>query len=176
MPSSRRLIASNTLGSAAASVTFSDIPGTYTDLVIKFSARSAANNSGYGQSMDIRFNSDSANNYSATLLTGLGSSGSDSSRVSNQSKGFLRFAAGDAGQTSNTFSNGEIYIPSYTASANKAYSSFAVNEDNTTTARMSADAELWRNTASITSVYLALNDASNFVSGSSFFLYGISNT
>ena len=40
MPSSRILISSQTLGSSAASVTFSSIPATYTDLVLKVSVRS----------------------------------------------------------------------------------------------------------------------------------------
>jgi hypothetical protein len=40
MANTYTLIASNTLGASAASVTFSAIPSTYTDLVVRYSAAS----------------------------------------------------------------------------------------------------------------------------------------
>ena len=74
-------IATNTLGSAAASVTFSSIPGTYTDLVIVTQAISAT-----ADNVGIRFNSDSGSNYSQTWLSGNGTS-AISSRYSSSTSG-----------------------------------------------------------------------------------------
>ena len=56
------LIERQTLGSATSTVTFSSIPGTYTDLIIISSALSA----GTSETIMMRFNSDSGNNYSFT--------------------------------------------------------------------------------------------------------------
>ena len=63
-------IASTTLSSASSLVTFSSIPGTYTDLVLVGSIQ-CDNTSFY-----IRCNSDTTNKYSATLLSGDGSAAS----------------------------------------------------------------------------------------------------
>jgi len=77
-------IATQTLGSAAASVTFSSIPSTYTDLVIicLMQSTSIANaDSRY----HLKFNNDGANNYSTTYLVGNGSTAS-SSRDTNRAQ------------------------------------------------------------------------------------------
>ena len=75
--------------------------------------------------------------------------------------------------TSNTFATAEIYIPSYRVSQHKQISMDSATENNATTAYRAVDAGLWRSTAAITSIEL---DGSNFVSGSSFYLYGIKNS
>ena len=74
-------IATTTLGSAQATVTFSSIPATYTDLVliVTGTVTSAA-------SMYIRFNSDSGSNYSITRLSGNGTS-AGSERTTNANSG-----------------------------------------------------------------------------------------
>jgi hypothetical protein len=77
--------------------------------------------------------------------------------------------------TANTFGSTEIYIPSYTVSQNKPLSIFSVQENNTSSAFIVCAANLWRNTAAVTSIYLVPNTASNFIATSSFYLYGISN-
>jgi len=62
-------IATQTLSTSAASVTFSSISGAYTDLVLIINAASSAQ-----KDIDIRFNSDTAGNYSNTWMAGNGSS------------------------------------------------------------------------------------------------------
>jgi len=174
------LISSNVLSSSAASITFSAIPATYTDLVLRISAR-AENAGAKGLSIDLRFNSDSASNYSFTVLRG-NSSTANSGQIGSQTYLRLQAAANTDLSTSNTFSSWETYIPSYTASQNKPISSYWVQEDNSSTASDSfiiAQAGLWRNTAAITSISIANlteSPAKNFLSGSSFYLYGISNS
>lgn len=173
MPSSRILIASNTLSTTATSVTFSSIPGTYTDLVLKWSARTDASGSQY-DSIYLKFNSNSAN-YSRTTLRGNGAAAA-SQRASSQTEANILISASAPTGTSNTFSNVELYIPSYTVSQNKPFSSFSAQENNTTTAFIFGNANLWSNTAAITSIALTPEIGPNFVSGSTFWLYGIKNS
>ncbi len=80
MPSTYEPIATNTLGTASSSITFSSIPSTYTDLVL---VASNILNASSTNSVFLRFNSDSTTNYSSTFLEGTGSAAS-SNRVSNR--------------------------------------------------------------------------------------------
>jgi hypothetical protein len=172
MPATYTLIASNTLSSSAASVTFSSIPGTYTDLVFRFSARhDGATTSPLTTRVTLN---GTTTNYSDTRLLGE-STGASSGRSTGLA--YLNFNGGivPGGATSNTFSNAEIYIPSYTVSQNKTVSYETGCENNSTLALNGAIAGLWSNTATITSIAFAIATG-NFVSGSSFFLYGIKNS
>ena len=67
-------IATQTLGSSAASVTFSSIPGTYTDLMLISFAQGQA--SGGDNRLVLQFNGDTATNYSSTYLIGNGTTAS----------------------------------------------------------------------------------------------------
>jgi len=166
------LISSNVLASSAASVTFSAIPATYTDLVVRASIRTdrAGNNIDL---LKLVINSNTSGVYSQTVLYGTGSAAA-STRISSGTEFYYDFING-AASTSNTFASYELYIPSYTVSQNKPMSSFSVQEDNLSSARINADANLFSSTAAITSLTYTSNNAANFVSGSSFYLYGISN-
>jgi hypothetical protein len=166
------LISSNVLSSSAASVTFSSIPATYTDLVIRASVRGNDATRTFG-AITIKFNADTTTNYSYLLLFGNGSSAS-ADKGTSQTTTTAFYTNGDAA-TANSFGNIEIYIPSYTASQNKPLSSFGVSETNDATARMGVAAGLWRNTAAITTITLTDYLGTNFLTSSSFYLYGISN-
>jgi hypothetical protein len=177
MPNTYTLIASNTLSTSAASVTFSSIPATFTDLVLKFSVRSTGGSNAFDH-INVTFNGDTATNYSRTYLSGDGAAASSARSTSASLFGMLQASDG-ATATSNTFSNGDLYIPSYTASQNKPISQDSAQENNSTTAFRVANAGLWRNTAAITSITLAVGGSggsTDFVSGSSFYLYGIKNS
>jgi len=172
MPSTYTLISSNVLASSAASVTLSSIPATYTDLVVSLSARS--DESGATRS-DIRFTiNGTTTNYSYTRLIGDGSDVT-SSRVSSSTRFDFGDISGAAG-TSNTFASGEIYIPSYLATQNKTISTFVAQENNTASAFIRPYANLWSDSAAITSLAFTIAGGFNFVSGSSFYLYGIKNS
>ena len=171
MPATYTLIASNTLSSSAASVTFSSIPGTYTDLVLRWSAR----NTSSGENAQIRFNSDSATNYSRTNLYGDGSA-AYSIRGTSESYFYFGFSIDASTRTADTFASAELYIPNYTVSANKPIGGFSTLETNATACDTPAViAALWRNTATITSIDIS-PVTNSFASGSSFFLYGIKNS
>lgn len=176
MANTYTLISSNVLSSSAASVTFSAIPSTYTDLVIKASIRENAGGI-YPNTTNVQFNGSSASNYSRTNLYAESTTGGISNRNSNQT--VIRFSntVNGSGSTSNTFSNVEIYIPSYTATQNKPIGSSAVTEANTANNlewAVTTTAALWTDTSAITSINLACS--ASFATGSSFYLYGIKNS
>jgi hypothetical protein len=172
MANTYTLISSNVLSSSAASVTFSSIPSTYTDLVLRFSSRTSRT-SVYDQ-IKLTFNGDTATNYSDTYVFGDGATAYSGSDVSSNYS-LLLYSNGDSA-TASTFGQGELYIPNYAGSAKKPSSSFIVAETNATTQRMGVNANLWQGTAAITSVTFTPFTATNFLSGSSFYLYGIKNS
>lgn len=171
MASSRRLITSTTLSTSAASVTFSSIPATYTDLILKISARS--DDAGNIGSLQLSINGTSAG-HSSTEINGYNTTASSSRRSAGTRLWFEN--AIDAGSTTtNTFSSVEIYIPSYLASQNKPLSGDYGAENNSASVWLrGATAGLWSNTAAITSLTF-YQQGFNFVSGSTFYLYGLSN-
>jgi len=169
MAATYELIASNTLTTTAASVTFSAIPATYTDLVLRVSARTDTTTS----LIFLGFNGDTSGVWSRTSLRG---SGSAASSGSNTSLAEMQLEnVNISSYTADTFNNMEVYIPSYTASQNKPISNFGVSETNASAANMAASAGLWRITSAVNEVKISGSSA-NFVSGSSFFLYGIKNS
>jgi len=166
------LISSSVLSSTTASVTFSSIPATYTDLMLKVSGRSVGNGEWFG-SLRLRFNSDTATNYSVRSMTATPSVGYG--EETSISFFYGAYAINGENGTANTFSNAEIYIPSYTANQEKPFSMSAAVENSATSQPFRTEsASLWRNTAAISTI-LVYSDA-NFVSGSSFYLYGIKNS
>ena len=174
MASTYTLISSQVLGSSAASVTFSSIPSTYKDLVLRVSARSDSSAGGILDYLDITYNGDTTSTYSATNIYANGST-ANSYRDSNVSPSTANYEAysPSAGATANTFSSVEFYIPNYTSSANKPVSIISAIENNATLGYIVPVAQLWRGTVAISSISLASNLSHNFVSGSSFYLYGI---
>jgi hypothetical protein len=149
------LIASNTLGSAQSSVTFSSIPGTYTDLVLVFNGTLSGVTSAY-----VRYNSDSGTNYSRTSLYGDGSS-AGSNRGSNDTY-YEAFYIGTDNSTS------ILQILDYSNTTTHKTSLSRNNGGGYVSARVG----LWRNTNAITTLLLAPTSG-NFNSGSTFKLYGI---
>jgi hypothetical protein len=166
MATTYTLIDSEVLTSSAASVTFSSIPATYTDLVVRISGRTDVNNNNtYYQ---CEFNASTANFTYRQLYADGTSAGSSSGTF-----GYFGVTSG-AADVANVFGNAEIYIPNYAGSTNKPFSVFAVQEDNASEVYMSAIAGLRSNTDAITSIKIK-SATGNLVSGSSFYLYGISN-
>ena len=170
MATTYTLISSNVLSGSAASVTFSSIPSTYTDLVVKCSSRMDTTGP---DNLRLQFNGASSS-YSRIYLVGTGSVASSGSG-SSQSYIFGENLVEGTNYTSSTFGSTDIYIPSYTASQNKPLSIDGTLENNATASYRVAQASLWSNTAAITSIVISPGSG-NFVSGSSFYLYGIKNS
>jgi hypothetical protein len=165
MPITYKPIATQTLGSAAASVTFSSIPATYTDLILIFNGGKSL----VGSSVDFRFNSDSGSNYSFTELYGNGSS-AGSSRVSNVTYGSLAYNnVPDSGLTSTIIMN----IMNYSNTTTNKTAVSRNGQIGTTYPGTGAIVNLWRSTTAINTITLSNSSAADFVTGSTFTLYGI---
>jgi hypothetical protein len=157
-------IASVTVGSGgAASIDFTGIPASYTDLCLVHSLRSSNTDDYCG----VEFNS-SSSSFSSRSLQGNGSTASSATRSDNLFVGTVVQST----LTADTFSNGQIYIPNYAGSAYKSFSYDAVQENNATSALSELFAGLWSNTAAVTSVKL-VKASGNFVQYSTATLYGI---
>jgi hypothetical protein len=165
------LISSNVLASSAASVTFSAIPATYTDLVLRFSVRSTG-----GYIVNNLFYVNGITTGTAMSYTELKGTGSAASSTRNSGNPYTIVGVVEGTDyTSNTFSSGEVYIPSYTASQNKPFSTFSVSETNATAAEMKLLANLNSSNTAISQIDIKPGDGFSYASGSSFYLYGISN-
>jgi hypothetical protein len=156
MPNTYEPIATNTLSSTTATLTFSAISGAYTDLVLTTNCRLGNTNAYH-----VRFNGDSGNNYTINVIQGSGSAVTTSRGTSeNQSM----IGVGDTNVQSsivhiNNYSNTTTYKPFFVQVANSgAYTRFAVGT--------------WINTGAITSVTVSVG-GDVFSIGSSFTLYGI---
>ena len=173
MATTMRLIGKQTLGSAAASISFTSIPGTYTDLVVVASLRNTATNAGFA----LRFNSDTGANYTYRVLYGTGATASSFTQA--VAAGYSTYLFGyiqGSEATANVFGPTHVYIPNYAGATNKSVSIESTGENNGSASYISATAGLWSNTAAITTVTLLPDpggSASNFATDSSAFLFGI---
>jgi hypothetical protein len=155
-------IASTTLGSAATSVTFSSIAGTYTDLVLIMNAGSSVNNA----DIDVNVNGDTGANYSRIALYGDGATAA-SVRESSATKFRLTYF----GNAATAFSwIGIVNFMNY--SNTTTYKTFLSKARNATNYGVNDQAGLWRNTAAISSMVIT-NASGTFNTGSTFNLYGI---
>lgn len=169
MPTNPNMVAIQTVtvgSGGAATISFTSIPQTYTDLKIVLSGRTTQ--ASLADSVYFSFNSSTAN-FSSRILYGDGGSASSFTQA--------RYAGSQPGSTAtaSTFANIELYIPNYTSSNNKSYSVDAVTENNGTTAYAYLAAGLWSDTSAITSITLTPN-AGSFVQYSTATLYGVTSS
>lgn len=154
------LIASQTLSSAAASITFSSIAASWTDLRLVLVTKTSS-----ASSIDIRFNSDTASNYSSTYLLGNGSAASSGKYTNN---GAVQFA--DNTGTNWCMQTADIF--SYAGSTYKTVLA-SNNDDENGSGTVDRSVSLWRSTAGITSVFLGTLSAVTMSVGTVASLYGI---
>jgi hypothetical protein len=157
------LIQAQTLTGSAASVTFSNIPQNYTDLKLVCSTRTATAAVGDGVYLML------SGTLTAKRLQGNGASAtSDTDYYGAWNTG--------ANATASTFGSTEFYIPNYTSSNAKSFSSDSVSENNATTAYASMIAHLSSSTSAISTITLGTESGAVFAIGSTFYLYGIGGT
>lgn len=174
MPNTMTLISSYAVTSNTSSYTFSSIPGTYTDLMLCYSARTTLSPTTYGN-LQLRFNGDSGNNYSFRMLYGNGSSANaaETTPYSGIQWGYVS----TDGSTANTFGQGAWYIPNYTSSTAKIVTCDSVSEDNATLGIASLMGGTWSGTSAITSITISPSGGtSDLKQYSNFYLYGIKNS
>jgi hypothetical protein len=165
MPSTYEPIATQTLVSGAASITFSSIVGTYTDLRLVLVAKADV-----AQYFKVTFNGDTATNYSHTKLLGSGAAVS-SSRDSNIASIRL-YGTGDLPDTQFALTTLDVF--SYAGSTNKTTLA-TLQSDKNGSGYVQRLVGLWRDTAAVTSMTLTMNSTSNFATGTTATLYGIKN-
>jgi hypothetical protein len=148
-----------TVGTATSSVTLSSIPSTYTDLVLIVSGTASG-----GDDILMQFNSDTASNYSYTILYGTGSA-AGSTRGSNGTSIFVDYyGAMGTGQN-----NRIIQINNY---SNTTTNKTTLVRANNAASGTDAIVGLWRSTSAINAIKLFMNSAT-FSTGTTFNLYGI---
>lgn len=171
MPNTFTLIASSTVGAGgASSIDFTSIPSTYTDLVLKVSARGSLSQT--FDTLYYRLNGSSSVVYTRRTLSGTGSG--TGSGTSTDDRQLVGETSGNTA-TANTFGNAEIYFPNYTGSANKSSSMDVVQETNGTTAYQYLTAGLFANTAAISSISLLIYSGT-FLQYSTAYLYGLKSS
>jgi len=149
----------------SSTIDFTSIPSTYTDFILKVSARGTTTAALGGNYYAIALNG-SASNKTQRYLQGDGSgagSGSSSSFTTYMSP---------SDYTASSFSNAEVYIPNYAGGNNKSMSVDVVTETNATAALMAFYAQLWSDVTAINQITLTAN-AGLFAQYSTASLYGI---
>ena len=160
------LIEAKTLPSNVSSVSFTTIPQTYTDIKILVSARSTFTGANWAET-NVTFNGSSS--YSSMRVQGNGST--DDSYTSGSA---IAMWINSANTSANTFSNAEIYIPNYTSSNPKSVSIDFTTENYAQSALMGIVAGLSTLSTAINTVTLTSING-DYVTGSTFYLYGISS-
>lgn len=165
MPATYEPIATTTLSSASAIVTFSSIPSTYTDLRLVVVGTASSQGT-----MKIRFNNDSDSNYSRLRLNGSGSSVS-----TGQGNNLTNLEGG-------TEFNDNSMPPSFFACDVFSYANTSVNKtallrtqsDRNGSGEVAYVVSAWRSTAAINRLDFSLNWSNwNFAIGTTATLYGI---
>jgi hypothetical protein len=154
-------IATQTLASAAALITFSSIPATYTDLRLVFV------NTGSGGIQYIYFNNDTTAVYSNTWLIGDGTSAS-----SGSSSAYPRLDLNSQNTAGSTPQMHTVDIFSYTGSTNKTCL-MTTSADFNGSGQTYNQVGLWRKTAALNRIDITLSSSNTYSIGTTATLYGI---
>lgn len=163
IPGSFESIATQTVGSSGAStITFDNIPNTYSHLQLRMIARGPSTNY-----VTMRFNNDSGNNYAGHFLYANGSSVSTASPATSTT---LLLPSRAYSATANYFGAAVTDILDY-ASTNKNKTMRSLTGDDESPLIMFITG-LWMSTSAVTRIDL-ITQAGNFSQYSQFALYGI---
>lgn len=155
-----------TLGGTQATVSFTSIPQTYTDLVIVLNA--AFNYFAPQASGGMQLNSDTGANYSYTVMQGNGTTASASGASGNN---WMYF--GECSAAGNPFSVNIINVMNY---SNTTTTKAIISRSGLSHSRVMFQANHWNNTSAITRIDLLAfggTSVAQWVTGSTFTLYGI---
>jgi hypothetical protein len=159
-------IQTTTVGAGGTStITFSSIPSTYSHLQIRMlSNDGSGNNNNF-----MRFNSDTASNYSWHYMQGNGTSATSGGSASQTS-----MICGKTGITATGNGVAVIDILDYTdANKYKTIRSLSGTDYNNSNGILFYSSGNWRSTSAVTTVTLTNDSGTNFTQYSSFALYGI---
>jgi hypothetical protein len=159
-------IATTTLGTTTATITFSSIPATYKHLQVRGIINTNAGTNNWG--FRIRLNSDTGSSYTHHNLRGDGANPS-AEGYANQSYMYLdRAAPTDA----NIFGGVVIDFLDYTNTNKYTTMRGLAGQDRNGAGQISLNSGLWMNTAAVTTLTFTLESGS-FITYSSLALYGI---
>ena len=159
--STYNFVAAQTLGTATSSVTFSNIPQNYTDLIlVGTTIHTTSSTNTY-----LQFNGDVSSNYGSNYAFGNGSSPSGG-RISSGASGI----PADYSSSTTNPSMFRVHIMGY--SNPNMYKSVVSRNDEGSSTQTLMLAGLWKLYSAITSLTLTVSGG-NFASGSVFTLYGI---
>lgn len=165
-------IATTTLGAAAASVTFNNIPGTYSHLCLFANART--DRVATSDFIDWRANADAGNNYDYISNESNNAAVTGATSIAATVARAMRIGA--ANSTAGNYGGGLMYWTNY---ANTTIKKIALAQSMTSGSNLAATVYLsqagggWRNTNAITRIDLYPAVGPNFVAASTFTLYGI---
>lgn len=163
MPAAMKPLANITLGSAASTVTFSSINGTYRDLVLIATFTNGVSSNDY---IAMKLNNDTGSNYNSVTMRGNGS-GTASASYASSTYGWLTVDGGF--QTSR--GNLRLDLMDYaTTDKHKTY----IVRNGTYDKGVEAIAGRWASTSAVTSINLYSVNGWTFAAGSTFALYGVS--
>jgi hypothetical protein len=160
-------------GGSLASIDFTSIPQTFTDLLVKVPARSSLNDS----SFNIYFNGSTGSisgvtmsTYYAAPVTGLAGGTIGSAQITTN-------AITDVGRSANVFAGIELYLTNY---ANTTYNKkgwWTANQENfASQAAASTGWFVYGSSTAVSSMNLRLPAGGNFIQYSTAYLYGIKST
>jgi len=157
-------LANITLGSTAATVTFTSIPATYRDLVLVYNGTVET-----GATTGIRFNGDTGSNYNEVVMYGVGSGSGTSTATAN-------LTGLNVGYPGTGITQIRVQIMDY--SATDKHKTTLSRSDNSAIV-VAALAGRWASTSAITSITFRNSESQSgiydFNAGSTFALYGIAS-
>ena len=157
-----------TVSTAVASIAFTDIPATYTDLVVYISCRTSDTEYG-GANLSLLINGVSTNRIHYRLYAVGSSPGADSNT------GAPTLAVTTTNNlTANAFGATTYYLQNYAGNQYKSWRTDSAGANNSTS-NIETDycSGRWASTAAITSLTFSVSTATNFMTHSTFSLYGI---
>ena len=165
-----------TVGSGgAASIAFTSIPQTYTDLLIKLSTR-AVSGAALAYTTRMKMNNLTSSIYSQRAIEGNGATVISFAQSGIDTDVRVSLINGP-GSTSSVFGSSEIYIPNYTSSNSKSVSIESFTENSGTTIYSNISAYIVASSNAITDLTFT-NEVSggNFAQYSTATLYGIKSS
>lgn len=157
-------IATTTLGSATATVTFSSIPATYTDLVVVLGIAGLS----AVETPKMYFNGDNSSTLYSTIWISGHNTSAYSSGTTNQST-FYGIGAYNTGNSTGV-SNIIVQIPNY---SNTTTFKNMLARNNSTDLSVDATIGLYRSTSAVSSISFIVHGGNTYSTGTVFSLYGI---
>jgi hypothetical protein len=165
-------IATTTLGSDNATVTFDNIPSTYTHLQIRGFVRTSNSGTGFDD-LSVVFNDITTSSYAWHRLLGNGSGSGSSNGAANTTSALMTEMLMRNGGTSNVFSGFVLDVLDYgNTNKNKTIRCLG-GVDANGSGQVVLDSGHWRSTSAVTKITLTIAGAYSFKQYSSLALYGV---